>query len=58
MVIERIFFELGLIWAEIVRWAVTKDPIVILGLGILIFLILYLVLAIIMGLKGGLEQKG
>ena len=52
MVIERILFELGLIWAEIVRWAVTKDPIVILGLGILIFLILYLVLTIIMGLKG------
>jgi len=52
MVIERIFFELGLIWAEIVRWVMTKDPVTIIGLGIVIILILYLVLMVITELIG------
>lgn len=46
-ILERIFFELGLIWAEIVRWAMTQDPIAILGIGIVIVLILYLVLVVV-----------
>jgi len=46
-ILERIFFELSLIWAEIVRWAMTQDPIAILGIGIVIVLILYLVLVVV-----------
>jgi len=49
-ILERVLFELGLIWAEIVRWAMTQDPLAILGLGIVIVLILYLILMLVAGL--------
>jgi len=52
-VIERTFFELGLIWAEIARWTMAKDPAIIVGLMVMIILILYLILVIATELIGG-----
>ena len=51
--IQRILFELGLLWAEIIRWVMTKDPVTIIGLGIVIILILHLVLVIVTEPIGG-----
>jgi len=49
-ILERVLFELGLIWAEVIRWAMTQDPPVIIGLGIVIVLVLHLILVLATGL--------
>ena len=50
--IQRILFELGLLWAEIIRWTMGKDPVVIVMLGFVVILVLYVILMVIAELTG------